>query len=45
MDDKYTVTIYVAAPGTPLKQGGTSEAGHVYFKARIPNAIYYVCRC
>ena len=32
MDDKYTVTIYVAAPGTPLKQGGTSEAGHVYFK-------------
>ncbi len=39
MDDKYTVTIYVAAPGTPLKQGGTSEAGHVYFKARIPNAI------
>ncbi|MGE6334963.1 XVIPCD domain-containing protein [Stenotrophomonas sp. NPDC077659] len=33
MDDKYTVTIYVAAPGTPLLAGGTSAAGHVYFKA------------
>lgn len=37
MEDKYTVTIYVAAPGTPLKQGGTSEAGHVYFKAAHAN--------
>ena len=27
----YTVTIYVAAPGTPLASGGTSVAGHVYF--------------
>ena len=27
----YTVTIYVAAPGTPLASGGTSAAGHVYF--------------
>lgn len=26
----YTVTIYVAAPGTPLKSGGTSAAGHMY---------------
>ena len=25
----YTVTIYVAAPGTPLASGGTSAAGHV----------------
>ena len=28
---RYTVTIYVAAPGTPLKEGGTSLAGHVYY--------------
>ena len=27
----YTVTIYVAAPGTPLASGGTSAAGHVYY--------------
>ncbi len=27
----YTVTIYVAAPGTPLVSGGTSAAGHVYY--------------
>ncbi|MEC5197314.1 hypothetical protein GGR75_003873 [Xanthomonas campestris] len=27
----YTVTIYVAAPGTPLAGGGTSAAGHVYY--------------
>lgn len=26
----YTVTIYVAAPGTPLRSGGTSAAGHMY---------------
>ncbi|WP_313439332.1 XVIPCD domain-containing protein [Stenotrophomonas sp.] len=32
MEDKYTATIYVAAPGTPLLAGGTSAAGHVYFK-------------
>jgi hypothetical protein len=30
-DAPYTVTIYVAAPGTPLKSGGTSAAGHMYF--------------
>ncbi|MGL4767389.1 MAG: hypothetical protein ACRCV6_04845 [Formosimonas sp.] len=27
----YTATIYVAAPGTPLKDGGTSLPGHVYY--------------
>ncbi|MBS1174513.1 MAG: hypothetical protein H6R05_644 [Burkholderiaceae bacterium] len=27
----YTVTIYVAASGTPLASGGTSKAGHVYY--------------
>lgn len=32
MDDKYTVTVFVAAPGTPLLAGGTSSAGHVYYK-------------
>ncbi len=26
----YTVTVYVAAPGTPLAEGGTSAAGHMY---------------
>jgi len=32
MDKHYTVTVYVAAPGTPLdKPGETSAAGHVYY--------------
>ena len=31
MKDSYTVTVLVAAPGTPLKDGGTSAAGHVYY--------------
>ncbi len=31
MDERYRVTIYVAAPGTPLLEGGTSTAGHVYY--------------
>ncbi|MCG8275694.1 XVIPCD domain-containing protein [Stenotrophomonas sp. NLF4-10] len=31
MDEKYTVTVFVAAPGTPLLAGGTSTAGHVYY--------------
>ncbi len=31
-DPRYTVTVYVAAPGTPLeKSGGTSAAGHMYY--------------
>ncbi|MBB5878204.1 XVIPCD domain-containing protein [Xanthomonas sp. 3498] len=31
-DKRYTVTVYVAAPGTPtLLSGGTSAAGHVYY--------------
>lgn len=31
-DPRYTVTVYVAAPGTPLeKSGGTSGAGHMYY--------------
>lgn len=29
-DAPYTVTIYIAAPGTPLRAGGTSAAGHMY---------------
>ena len=29
-DAPYTVTVYVAAPGTPLHSGGTSMAGHMY---------------
>ena len=29
---RYTVTIYVAAPGTPRGNGETSVAGHVYYK-------------
>lgn len=32
MNGNYTVTIYVAAPGTPLSSGGTSAAGHMYFQ-------------
>lgn len=30
-DGRYSLTIYVAAPGTPLKSGGTSLPGHMYF--------------
>lgn len=32
-DAPYTVTVYVAAPGTPLRAGGTSAAGHMYLVA------------
>lgn len=32
MDGKYTLSVYVAAPGTPLLDGGTSAAGHVYYE-------------
>lgn len=32
MDARYTVSIFVAAPGTPLQDGGTSAAGHVYYE-------------
>lgn len=28
----YTVTVYVALPGTPLENGKTSQAGHVWYK-------------
>lgn len=44
MDRKYTVTIYVAAPGTPLAQTPgstekkTSTAGHVYFQTSDGNS-------
>ena len=33
MEKRYTATVYVAAPGTPLTvpAGGTSAAGHVYY--------------
>ncbi len=31
MAQSYTVNIYVAAPGTPLKAGGTSLPGHMYY--------------
>lgn len=29
-DDRYTLTVYLAAPGTPLKDGGSSMTGHMY---------------
>jgi hypothetical protein len=29
--DKYLVDVYIAAPGTPLKKGGKSEVGHMYY--------------
>ena len=32
VSDVYTATIYVAAPGTPLSEGGTSLPGHMYFE-------------
>jgi hypothetical protein len=31
MHTRYSVSIFVAAPGTPLKGGGASAAGHVYY--------------
>ena len=31
MDDRYTLTVYVAAPGTPLEKGGTSLTGHMFY--------------
>jgi len=33
-DDHYTLTIYVAAPGTPLNGGGSSLTGHMYLVTR-----------
>ncbi|MDC8746397.1 hypothetical protein NY751_09970 [Xanthomonas campestris] len=29
-EDPYLLTIYLASPGTPLKEGGTSFTGHMY---------------
>lgn len=31
MDGECTLSVYVAAPGRPLMDGGTSAAGHVYY--------------
>jgi len=31
MGGKYTLSVYVAAPGTPLLDGRASAAGHVYY--------------
>lgn len=28
---KYTVTLYIAAPGTPKTKGAPSISGHVYY--------------
>ncbi|WP_313347930.1 XVIPCD domain-containing protein [Stenotrophomonas sp.] len=33
-DAPYTLTVYVAAPGTPLVPGGTSAAGHMYLAVK-----------
>lgn len=41
MENRYTLTIYVAAPGTPtLKDGGkdTSTVGHVYYSISDGNS-------
>jgi len=29
---RYTATLYLAAPGTPLKSGGASPRGHMYLQ-------------
>ncbi|WMR46010.1 hemolysin, partial [Stenotrophomonas maltophilia] len=29
---RYTATLYLAAPGTPLKSGGISPRGHMYLQ-------------
>ncbi|MEA9588683.1 XVIPCD domain-containing protein [Xanthomonas sp. WHRI 10064A] len=31
-EDPYLLTIYLASPGTPLKEGGTSFTGHMYLE-------------
>lgn len=33
-DERYTLTIHLAAPGTPLEGGGSSLTGHMYLVAR-----------
>lgn len=33
----YTVTVYIAYPGTPLKQGGTSDFGHMWYQLNDGN--------
>jgi hypothetical protein len=36
--DRYTVTVYAAAPGTPLTvdpKGGTSIPGHMYYATQV----------
>lgn len=33
-DERYSVTIHLAAPGTPLSYGGASLTGHMYLVAR-----------
>jgi len=45
----YTVTVYVAAPGTPLRAGGTSAAGHMYLvvehgKERVSASLYVLAK-
>lgn len=32
MEYRYTVTVFVAAPGTPLRDGSTSAAGHLNYQ-------------
>jgi len=32
LNNTYTVSIFVAAPGTPFRGGGSSAAGHVYYE-------------
>jgi hypothetical protein len=34
MSEKYLVSVYVAAPGTPLKEGGTSLPGHMFYETQ-----------
>lgn len=41
--DRYTVTVYAAAPGTPLTQekdpGATSTPGHMYYTTQKTGSL------
>lgn len=40
MTDKYLLNIYIAAPGTPLKEDGTSLPGHMYYGLQHGNEAF-----
>ncbi|TPD63703.1 hemolysin [Stenotrophomonas maltophilia] len=37
---RYTVTLFLAAPGTPLNSGGSSPRGHMYFQTAAGEEVH-----